>query len=57
MPDYPPELWQRLPAAVLEGLLFARIWAIEDDARSVQAVHDAGRGDPGRRPRTGRHGC
>jgi len=41
VPDYPPELWQRLPAAVLEGLLFTRIWAIEDDARSVQAVHDA----------------
>ncbi len=41
VPDYPPELWQRLPAAVLEGLLFARIWGIEDDARSVRAIHDA----------------
>jgi uncharacterized protein (DUF1015 family) len=41
VPDYPPELWQQLPAAVLEGLLFARIWAIEDDARSVRAIHDA----------------
>jgi uncharacterized protein (DUF1015 family) len=41
VPDYPAELWQRLPAAVLEGLLFARIWAIEDDARSVRAIHDA----------------
>jgi uncharacterized protein (DUF1015 family) len=42
VPDYPAELWQRLPAAVLEGLLFARIWAIEDDVRSVRAIHDAG---------------
>jgi uncharacterized protein (DUF1015 family) len=41
VPDYPATLWQRLPAAVLEGLLFARIWAIEDDARSVRAIHDA----------------
>ena len=41
VPDQPAELWQQLPAAVLEGLLFARIWGIEDDARSVQAVHDA----------------
>jgi uncharacterized protein (DUF1015 family) len=30
-----------VPAAVLQGLLFARIWAIEDDARSVRAIHDA----------------
>ena len=41
VPDYPAQLWQRLPAAVLDGLLFARIWAIEDDARSVRAIHDA----------------
>ncbi len=41
VPDQPAELWQHLPAAVLESLLFARIWGIEDDARSVQAVHDA----------------
>ena len=41
VPDYPAELWHRIPAAVLEGLLFARIWAIEDDARSVRAIHDA----------------
>jgi uncharacterized protein (DUF1015 family) len=39
--DQPPELWQRLPAAVLQDLLFARIWGIEDDDRSVRAVHDA----------------
>ena len=41
VPDQPAELWQQLPAAVLAGLLFARIWGIEDDARSVQAIHDA----------------
>ncbi len=41
VPDYPADLWQRVPAAVLEGLLFARIWAIEDDVRSVLAIHDA----------------
>jgi uncharacterized protein (DUF1015 family) len=41
VPDHPAELWQQLPAAVLEGLLFARIWAVEDDARSVRAIHDA----------------
>jgi uncharacterized protein (DUF1015 family) len=41
VPDHPTELWQRVPAAVLQGLLFARIWAIEDDARSVRAIHDA----------------
>ncbi len=38
--DQPAELWQQLPAAVLQDLLFARIWGIEDDARSVRAVHD-----------------
>jgi uncharacterized protein (DUF1015 family) len=41
VPDQPAELWQQLPAAVLEGLLMARIWGIEDDTRSVAAVHDA----------------
>jgi uncharacterized protein (DUF1015 family) len=39
--DQPPELWQQLPAAVLQDLLFARLWGIEDDDRSVRAVHDA----------------
>jgi uncharacterized protein (DUF1015 family) len=39
--DYPAELWQHMPAAVLQDLLFARIWGIEDDARSVRAIHDA----------------
>ena len=42
VPDQPGELWQHLPGRVLEGLLFDRIWGIEDDARSVQAIHDAG---------------
>ena len=41
VPDQPAELWQQLCGAVLEGLLFARIWGIEDDDRSVRAVHDA----------------
>jgi uncharacterized protein (DUF1015 family) len=39
--DHPPELWQHMAAAVLQDLLFARIWGIEDDARSVRAIHDA----------------
>jgi uncharacterized protein (DUF1015 family) len=38
--DHPPELWQHVPAAVLQDLLFARVWGIEDDARSVAAIHD-----------------
>ena len=42
VPDQPAELWHQLCGAVLEGLLFARIWGIEDDARSVRAFHDAG---------------
>ena len=41
VPDEPAELWQRLPAAVLEGLLFARVWGVEDDDRGVRAIHDA----------------
>jgi uncharacterized protein (DUF1015 family) len=39
--DQPAELWQQLPAAILQDLLFARVWGIEDDARSVRAMHDA----------------
>jgi uncharacterized protein (DUF1015 family) len=39
--DQPAELWQQLPATVLQDLLFARVWGIEDDARSVRAIHDA----------------
>jgi len=41
VPDRPAELWQRVPVAVLDGLLLARTWSIEDDARTVQAIHDA----------------
>lgn len=41
VPDSPAALWQRLPGAVLDGLLLARVWGIDDDDRSVQAVHDA----------------
>jgi uncharacterized protein (DUF1015 family) len=39
--DQPAELWQHMPAAVLQDLLFARLWGIEDDERSVRAIHDA----------------
>jgi uncharacterized protein (DUF1015 family) len=39
--DRPAQLWQHVPAAVLQDLLFARIWGVEDDARSVRAIHDA----------------
>ena len=39
--EQPAELWQQMPAAVLQDLLFVRIWGIEDDARSVRAIHDA----------------
>jgi uncharacterized protein (DUF1015 family) len=41
VPDEPADLWQRLPGAVLDGLLLPRLWGIDDDDRSVQAVHDA----------------
>ena len=41
VPDYPALLWQNMGCAVLEGLLFARLWAIEDDPRGVRAIHDA----------------
>jgi uncharacterized protein (DUF1015 family) len=40
VPDEPAALWQRLPGAVLEGLLLDRLWGIEDDDRSVRAMHD-----------------
>src|SRR5262249_37937806 len=35
-----PELWQRLPAAVLSELLMGRIWGTGDDEATVSAVHD-----------------
>jgi uncharacterized protein (DUF1015 family) len=38
--DLPADLWQQVPAAVLQDLLFGRIWGIEDDARLVRALHD-----------------
>ncbi len=41
VPDLPASLWQRLPGAVLDGLLLTRLWGIDDDDRSVRAVHDA----------------
>jgi uncharacterized protein (DUF1015 family) len=41
--EQPAQLWQELPGTVLQDLLFARIWGIEDDTRSVRAVHDAAR--------------
>lgn len=41
VPDQPAELWQRLGGTVLTDLLFARIWGIQDDERSVRAFHDA----------------
>lgn len=41
VPDEPADLWQRVPGAVLDGLLLARLWGIDDDDRIVQAVHDA----------------
>jgi uncharacterized protein (DUF1015 family) len=39
--DKPAELWQQMPAVILQDLLFARLWGIDDDARSVRAIHDA----------------
>jgi uncharacterized protein (DUF1015 family) len=39
--DQPAALWQHVPATVLQDLLFCRVWGIEDDARSVSALHDA----------------
>lgn len=41
VPEQPADLWQHLPGAVLAGLLFDRLWGVEDDDRSVRAVHDA----------------
>ncbi|MBO0833068.1 MAG: DUF1015 family protein, partial [Actinobacteria bacterium] len=33
-------LWQRVGGAVMVGLLFERLWGVEDDDRSVRAFHD-----------------
>ncbi len=40
VPDQPAELWQRVGGTVMADLLFARIWGIADDERSVRAFHD-----------------
>lgn len=40
VPDQPAALWQQLGGRVMADLLFARIWGVEDDERSVQAFHD-----------------
>ncbi len=40
VPEQPAELWQRVGGTVLADLLFARIWGIADDERSVRACYD-----------------
>jgi uncharacterized protein (DUF1015 family) len=40
VPDRPPELWQRVGGTVMADLLFARLWGVADDERSVRAFHD-----------------
>lgn len=40
VPDQPPELWQRVGGTVMADLLFARLWGVADDERSVRAFHD-----------------
>jgi uncharacterized protein (DUF1015 family) len=40
VPDQPAELWQRVGGTVMADLLFARIWGVADDERSVRAFHD-----------------
>ncbi|MBO0825078.1 MAG: DUF1015 domain-containing protein [Actinobacteria bacterium] len=40
VPDEPARLWQRVGGAVMVGLLFERLWGVEDDDRSVRAFHD-----------------
>jgi uncharacterized protein (DUF1015 family) len=40
IPEQPAELWQRVGGTVMADLLFARIWGIADDERSVRAFHD-----------------
>ena len=40
VPDQPAELWQRVGGTVMSDLLFARLWGITDDERSVRACHD-----------------
>jgi uncharacterized protein (DUF1015 family) len=40
VPDQPAELWQRVGGTVMADLLFARVWGVADDERSVRAFHD-----------------
>jgi uncharacterized protein (DUF1015 family) len=40
IPERPTELWQRIGGTVMADLLFARIWGVADDERSVRAFHD-----------------
>ena len=40
VPDEPADLWQHVGGAVMTGLLFDRLWGIQDDERSVRAFHD-----------------
>ncbi len=40
VPEQPAELWQRIGGTVMADLLFARIWGVADDERSVRAFHD-----------------
>ncbi len=40
VPDQPAELWQRVGGTVMSDLLFARLWGIADDERSVRACYD-----------------
>jgi uncharacterized protein (DUF1015 family) len=40
VPDQPAQLWQRVGGTVMADLLFARLWGVADDERSVLAFHD-----------------
>jgi uncharacterized protein (DUF1015 family) len=40
VPEQPAELWQRVGGTVMADLLFARVWGVADDERSVRAFHD-----------------
>jgi uncharacterized protein (DUF1015 family) len=40
VPEQPADLWQRVGGTVMADLLFARIWGVADDERSVRAFHD-----------------
>lgn len=41
VPAEPAGLWQRVGGAVMTGLLFGRLWGVEDDERCVRAFHEA----------------